>query len=124
MSSEQYLEATPVEQEKPLMITDNAWLRMSSIRRTKACHTQKMLDNLKSKASIEILSCVDLITLKFKSNKTKVYQQALEYLNHNYTFTSPHITKGPVESHRYGIYKIEFHVLPWWQPWEYIPEQN
>jgi hypothetical protein len=122
MSSEQYLEATPIEQEKPLMISDNVWIRMSPIRRARACQTQKIIDQLKSKASIEVLSCLDIITLKFKSNKIKVYQQALEYLNKNYTFTSPHKTKGPIESHRYGIYYIEFHLLPWWQPWEYIPE--
>ena len=84
MSSEQYIEATPVEQEKPLMINDNAWLRMSPIRRTKACHTQKVIDNLRLKASIDIYTSSDFITLKFKSNKTKVYQQALEYLKHNY----------------------------------------
>lgn len=124
MSSQQVLEAQAIEQPNPLMISDNVWLRLSPIRRTRAYETQKILDNIKLKASIEIFTCLDIITLKFKSNKTKAYQQALEYLNYYYTFTSPHKTKGPVESHRYGIYRIEFHLLPWWQPWEYIPEQN
>ncbi len=123
MSSEQVLEAQVIEQPIPLMLNDNVWLRLSPRRRARAYQTQKMIDYIRHKVSVEMFTCSDIITLKFKS-KSKVYQQALQYLNNNYTFTSPVKTKGPIESYHNQTYRIEFHLLPWWQPWDYIPEQN
>jgi len=124
MSSEQVLEAQVIPQDIPLMINDQVWLRMSPKRRERAYKTQMIINTIRQKASVEILTSCDWVTLKFKSDKIKAYQIALEYLNKYYTYTSPHTINVPKQSHRYRTYKIEFHLLPPWQPWEYIPDQN
>ena len=126
MSSEQVLEAQVIPQDLPLMISDHTWSRMCPRRRRRAYKTQMMIDTIRQSASVEIDITWEWVTLKFKSNKTIAYQQSLEYLNKYYTYTSHsfNTTYEPKESHRYRIYKIEFRLLPPWQPWEYIPDQN
>jgi hypothetical protein len=123
MSSAQELEGQVIPQEIPLMINDNVWLRLSPVRRARAYETQKMIDTIRLKASVDIYTGSDIVVLKFKSNKTKSYQHALEYINKYYTFISPSKIKGPTVSYHNRIYRIEFHLLPWWQPWDFIPNQ-